>query len=297
LAEDGFINGETQYLDWVHTGEKVIKTRALDNTSPDHTPNINKAPEKALHTLLKVSSEDLKQFPEVSLQRSYFFKRKQRNGNFIILRPNSQNNAKGYEGPAYFDLNYYGEAMKFKAYDFESSEGPKSYLYLWGAPKGYESPHIHFLYLPNIVHLHHYSEVGIYVIRPKGLPSANAVNEHINGFFETSTKGQDFTLPETEQRIKLNMKTFIPLTEVSNYIKVKVDGQNRLSMTFTPRGTALFKAMTSRNVQMTIALVIQGRIVLTPKVYAPIPDGKIEMTTYDEEELDYIIELLDDQKD
>lgn len=295
LAEDGLINSEKEYLDWVHTGEKVIKIRNLDNTSRDHTLSMDKEPEKAPNTLLKVTSEELRQFPEVSLQRSYFFKRKQRNGNFMILRPNNPSDVMGYDGPAYFELNYYGETMKFKAYDFESIDGPKSCLYLWGAPDGYESPQIHFLYLPDIIHLSHYSEVGIYVIRPKGLPSANVVKEDINGFFETSINGQDFALSETEQSIKLNMKTSIPLSEVSGYHTVKVDGQNRLSLTFTPRGTALFKAMTGRNIQKTIALVIQGRVVLTPKVYAPIPDGKIEITTTGDEELDYVIDLLDDQ--
>lgn len=283
LGENGLLGNEKQYLDWVHTGEKAVK--------------MGQPSEKVSHTLLKVTSEELKQFPQLSLKRSYFFRRKQRNGNFIILRPNSRNDAKGYEGPAYFDLTYYGETIKFKAYDFESEEGPKTYLNLWAAPKGYESPQIHFLYLPDIMHLPHYSEAGIYVIRPKGSPSALAVNEHINGFFETSTNGQDFALSDTAQTLKLNMKTFIPLTEVSSYSAVNVAGQNKISITFTPKGDALFKAMTGRNLQMPIAFVIEGRIVLAPHISGQVVEGKIDIPVHDEDELDHIVELLDDQKE
>lgn len=296
LAEDGMITSKTQYLDWVHTDEKSVKTYAAESSSKDDMPQ-GKELQEDHHALLRVTADEMKHFPQVSLQRSYFLKRRQRNGDFLILGSDIPSKAKGYEGPAYFDLTYYGETMKFKAYDFESSDGPKSNLHLWSAPKGYESPHIHFLYLPDILHLHHYSEVGVYVIRPKGMPAADTIDEHINGFFETSSHGRNFALTETESSLKLNMKTFIPLSEVSSYNIQKVDGQNKLSITFTPKGTALFKAMTSRNVQMSIALVIQGRIASTSVVQTPILNGKIEMGTYDEEELEYIIELLDDQKD
>lgn len=111
-------------------------------------------------------------------------------------------------------------------------------------------------------------------------------NEPINinrtrqgGLYEINEDGKEFTFYNRNEKLKIDTTNVIFF---KNFEKLysgnsPMDGVAVLVIKLDENGTSKLNAMTKRNINGQLCLIIEGKIVAAPQVSEPIENGKLEL--------------------